>query len=60
MPCYRANFFSSNHAYKILSPDYFEGHLTEGMNFEFREGSRIIGKGEIKCIINDKLEIVSH
>ncbi len=44
---------------KILSPDYFAGRLTEGMNFEFREGSRIIGTGEIKSIINDKLEIAS-
>lgn len=45
---------------KILSPDYFAGRLTEGMNFEFREGDRIIGTGEIKCIINEKLEIASH
>lgn len=45
---------------KILSPDYFAGRLTEGMSFEFREGSRIIGTGEIKCIVNDKLEIASH
>lgn len=41
---------------KILSPDYFAGNLTEGMNFEFREGATVIGTGKIKQIINDKLE----
>lgn len=41
---------------KILSPEYFSNCLTEGMNFEFREGSRVIGTGEIKFIVNDKLE----
>ncbi|MDP4284348.1 MAG: hypothetical protein Q8891_07995 [Bacteroidota bacterium] len=41
---------------KILSPDFFAGNLTEGMKFEFREGSKIIGIGQITDIINDKLE----
>jgi len=41
---------------KILSPDYFVGRLNEGMHFEFREGATVIGTGEIKHIINDKLE----
>jgi len=41
---------------KILSPNYFADCLTEGMNFEFREGSTVIGTGQIKHIINDKLE----
>jgi len=41
---------------KILSPDYFAGCLTEGMEFEFREGATVIGTGEIKYIVNDKLE----
>lgn len=41
---------------KILSPDYFAGCLTEGMQFEFREGATVIGTGEIKYIVNDKLE----
>lgn len=41
---------------KILSPDYFSGCLTEGMEFEFREGETVIGTGEIKYIVNDKLE----
>lgn len=40
---------------KLLSTDYFAGSLTEGMHFEFREGSTVIGTGEIKHIINDKL-----
>ena len=41
---------------KILSPDYFTDYLIEGMNFEFREGSTLIGTGQIKYIVNDKLE----
>ena len=45
---------------KILSPNYFAGCLTEGMKFEFREGATIIGTGEIKYIVNDKLENVSR
>lgn len=45
---------------KILSPDYFADCLTEGMNFEFREGSTLIGTGQIKYIVNDKLEKASR
>jgi len=45
---------------KILSPDYFANCLTEGMNFEFREGSTLIGTGQIKYIVNDKLEKASR
>ncbi|OJY98254.1 MAG: hypothetical protein BGP13_11460 [Sphingobacteriales bacterium 40-81] len=45
---------------KILSPDYFADCLTEGMNFEFREGSTIIATGQIKYIVNDKLEKASR
>ncbi|MBL0104703.1 MAG: hypothetical protein IPP51_13615 [Bacteroidetes bacterium] len=41
---------------KILSPDFYTGCLTEGMGFEFREGATIIGTGEIKYIVNDRLE----
>ncbi len=41
---------------KILSPDHFVNTLTEGMEFEFREGATIIGKGEIEYIVNEKLE----
>lgn len=41
---------------KILSPDYFEDSLTAGMNFEIREGSNVIGTGQIKHVINGKLE----
>lgn len=40
---------------RILSVDFFAGKLKEKMNFEFREGSRIIGTGQIKHIINNKL-----
>ncbi len=40
---------------KILSVDFFAKKLMEGMKFEFREGSTIIGYGLIKQIINDKL-----
>lgn len=45
---------------KILSPDYFADCLTEGMNFEFREGATLIGTGQIKYIVNDKLEKASR
>lgn len=45
---------------KILSPDYFTDCLAEGMNFEFREGSTLIGTGQIKYIVNDKLEKASR
>lgn len=45
---------------KILSPNYFADCLTEGMNFEFREGSTLIGTGQIKYIVNDKLEKTSR
>lgn len=41
---------------KILSPDYFAHTLTEGMEFEFREGPTIIGTGKIEYIVNEKLE----
>jgi hypothetical protein len=44
---------------KILSVDFFANSLTEGMDFEFREGSTIIGTGKIKHIINDKLKKTS-
>lgn len=40
---------------KIISVDYFAGQLKEKMKFDFREGSRIIGTGQIKHIINDRL-----
>ncbi|MFY7733540.1 MAG: hypothetical protein ACOVSR_08650 [Bacteroidia bacterium] len=45
---------------KILSPEYYAGFLTEGMQFEFREGATVIGTGEIKYIVNDKLEKASR
>ena len=41
---------------KVLSPDFFTDNLEEGMKFEFREGPTVIGIGEIKNIINDRLE----
>lgn len=40
---------------KIISVDYFAGQLEEKMKFDFREGSRIIGTGQIKHIVNDRL-----
>jgi hypothetical protein len=45
---------------KLLSSGYFAGCLTLGMEFEFREGAKIIGTGEIKYIVNDKLEKASR
>lgn len=40
----------------ILSVDHFANKLEEGMEFEFREGSRIIGNGKILTIVNSKLK----
>lgn len=45
---------------KIISVDHFAGQLKEKMNFDFREGSRIIGTGQIKHILNDKLRQASR
>ena len=41
---------------KVLSPHFFADNLEDGMKFEFREGATIIGTGELKNIINDRLE----
>ena len=41
---------------KILAADHFSNSLIEGMNFEFWEGARLIGKGKINYIVNSKLE----
>jgi Elongation factor Tu C-terminal domain len=40
---------------KVLSVDLFANQLKERMKFDFREGSAIIGTGQIKHIINKKL-----
>lgn len=40
----------------IISVDHFANKLEEGMEFEFREGSRIIGNGKILTIVNSKLK----
>jgi len=40
----------------ILSVDHFAHKLEEGMKFEFREGSVVIGKGKILTIVNEKLK----
>jgi Elongation factor Tu C-terminal domain len=45
---------------KIISVDYFAGQLTDKMKFDFREGSKIIGTGQIKHILNDKLRQASR
>ena len=45
---------------KILAVDYFTNKLTEGMEFEFKEGDIIIGTGKIKHIINDTLKKASR
>lgn len=41
---------------KILAVDHFSNSLTEGMNFGFWEGSKLIGKGKISYIVNSRLE----
>ena len=40
---------------KIVSVEHFAGRLKEKMKFEFREGTRVIGTGQIKHILNSKL-----
>jgi len=40
---------------KIIGIEHFDGKLQEKMKFDFREGTRIIGTGQIKHIINEKL-----
>lgn len=40
---------------RIIGVEYFENKLTNGMTFEFREASRVIGNGIIIDIINLKL-----
>ncbi len=41
---------------RIIAVDHFKNRLQEGMAFEFREGSRIIGTGVIVQILNEKLK----
>jgi len=42
-------------AIKIISVEHFANTLTEGMTFEFKEGSRVIGTGKIIDILNYRL-----
>ena len=42
-------------AIRIISVEHFANTLTEGMTFDFREGSRIIGTGKIADILNHQL-----
>jgi len=42
---------------KMLSAPHFYSRLSEGMEFIFTEGRRIIGTGTINEIINHKLKI---
>jgi len=39
----------------ILATDYFEGTLYEGLEFEFKEGSRLTGTDIITKILNESL-----
>lgn len=41
---------------RILATDVFKGYLNEGTLFQFFDGSRILGFGEILQIINLKLQ----
>ena len=43
-------------AIKIVSTQHYVCKLEEGMAFDFREGSTIIGTGRIIQILNDKLK----
>jgi translation elongation factor EF-Tu-like GTPase len=41
---------------RILSVEFFQHQLSEGMLFEFREGANVIGTGIILSILNPKLQ----
>ena len=45
---------------RIIAVEYFANKLTEGMEFEFREGARVIGTGKIKAIINERLKFTKR
>jgi len=45
---------------RIIAVDYFAHRLSEGMLFEFGEGSTIIGTGEIIQIVNQRLKKASR
>ncbi|WP_298739904.1 hypothetical protein [uncultured Chitinophaga sp.] len=40
---------------RLSSPEQFAGQLKEGITFDFLEGARIIGKGKIQQIVNNRL-----
>jgi elongation factor Tu len=43
----------------MLSPQIFKGRLSSGMVFEFCEGAKVIGTGQIIEILNTELNIES-
>jgi translation elongation factor EF-Tu-like GTPase len=43
---------------KMLSPMIFNTRLSNGMTFQFREGARVIGIGQIIEILNRELNIL--
>ena len=45
---------------RLLGIEYFNNFLEEGMLFDFREGSRIIGTGKVTNILNQKLKNASR
>ena len=45
---------------EIVAVAYFANQLIEGMNFEVREGSKVIGVGTIDQIINERLKKASN
>ena len=40
----------------MASASFFNNYLSVGMKFDFREGSKVIGTGEILEILNEDLE----
>jgi translation elongation factor EF-Tu-like GTPase len=39
----------------LLVPDYQYGHLYEGMPFKIQEGSKIVGHGVIRTVLDPKM-----
>ena len=46
-------------AIKIIGVDFFANKLSEGLEFEFKEGPTIIGTGKILSILNPRLKKAS-
>jgi translation elongation factor EF-Tu-like GTPase len=42
----------------IISIDHFKHQIYPGLEFEFREGSKVIGRGTVQQIFNEQLKAI--